>query len=134
MLSCLKFYFKKVQNLLSIDFVADTPKFKFRINEVNNTFTFETASLVPANYTWMSCLSSNDRYAHCQFGSGQSALKCTHAEIQISSQVPALCLIAFVKQTLPGMRSQMLLEQTLMFSVTRQSRTLLAEIWWMDTI
>lgn len=59
----------------------------------------------------------------------QSALKCTHAEIQISSQIPALSLIALVKQTLPGMRSQMLLEQTPVSSVTRQSRALLAEIW-----
>uniref|UniRef100_A0A8C3GB73 receptor protein-tyrosine kinase n=1 Tax=Cyclopterus lumpus TaxID=8103 RepID=A0A8C3GB73_CYCLU len=39
--------------------VVDTPKFKFRINKAN-TFTFETASLVPANYTWMSCSLSND--------------------------------------------------------------------------
>ncbi|XP_054478724.1 receptor-type tyrosine-protein kinase FLT3 [Anoplopoma fimbria] len=39
--------------------VVDTPKFKFRVNEVNNTFTFETTSLVPANYTWMSCSASN---------------------------------------------------------------------------
>ncbi|KAM3593690.1 uncharacterized protein V6R79_019352 [Siganus canaliculatus] len=40
--------------------VVGEPKFKFRVNEVNNTFTFETVSLVPANYTWMSCVSSND--------------------------------------------------------------------------
>ncbi|XP_037613488.1 receptor-type tyrosine-protein kinase FLT3 isoform X1 [Sebastes umbrosus] len=39
--------------------VVDTPKFKFRINNTN-TVTFETASLVPANYTWMSCSLSND--------------------------------------------------------------------------
>ncbi|XP_041817621.1 receptor-type tyrosine-protein kinase FLT3 isoform X2 [Chelmon rostratus] len=40
--------------------VVDEPTFKFRINEDNNTLTFETVSLVPANYTWMSCSSSND--------------------------------------------------------------------------
>ncbi|XP_031706207.1 receptor-type tyrosine-protein kinase FLT3 isoform X1 [Anarrhichthys ocellatus] len=39
--------------------VVDTPKFKFGNNEVNKPFTVETASLVPANYTWMSC-PSND--------------------------------------------------------------------------
>lgn len=38
--------------------VVDPPDFSF--NEVNNTFICETASLVPANYTWMSCPSSND--------------------------------------------------------------------------
>ncbi|XP_008304578.1 receptor-type tyrosine-protein kinase FLT3 [Stegastes partitus] len=38
--------------------VVDKPKFTFKQN--NNTFTFETASLVPANYTWMSCSPSND--------------------------------------------------------------------------
>ncbi|XP_044031609.1 receptor-type tyrosine-protein kinase FLT3 isoform X2 [Siniperca chuatsi] len=40
--------------------VVDKPKFIFRINDVDNTFTFETVSLVPANYTWMSCSSSID--------------------------------------------------------------------------
>ncbi|XP_070709307.1 receptor-type tyrosine-protein kinase FLT3 [Pempheris klunzingeri] len=38
--------------------VVDPPKFKF--SKVDNTITCETASLVPANYTWMSCSSSND--------------------------------------------------------------------------
>lgn len=40
--------------------VVDTPKFKFRINNVTNTFTFETVSHVPANYTWMSCSLFNE--------------------------------------------------------------------------
>lgn len=40
--------------------VWDTPKFKFRVDDANDTFTFETVSLVPANYTWMSCSPSND--------------------------------------------------------------------------
>lgn len=40
--------------------VVDTPTFKFRVNEDDNTFTYETVSLVPANYTWLSCSSSND--------------------------------------------------------------------------
>ncbi|XP_068588440.1 receptor-type tyrosine-protein kinase FLT3 [Cebidichthys violaceus] len=40
--------------------VVDTPKFKFGKNEVNKPFTVETTSVVPANYTWMSCSSSND--------------------------------------------------------------------------
>ncbi|XP_068437954.1 receptor-type tyrosine-protein kinase FLT3 [Clinocottus analis] len=40
--------------------VVETPKFRFRINEVNNTLTLETASLVPADYTWMVCSLSND--------------------------------------------------------------------------
>ncbi|KAM9337200.1 receptor-type tyrosine-protein kinase FLT3-like [Symphorus nematophorus] len=39
--------------------VVDEPNFKFRSND-DNTFTFETETLVPANYTWMSCPSSND--------------------------------------------------------------------------
>lgn len=82
MLSRLKSYFKMLQSLLSIDFVADTPKFIFRINEVNNTFTFETVSLVPANCTWMSCSSSNDRYAHCQFGS-----KCAEVHTRRDSDI-----------------------------------------------
>ncbi|KAI3355261.1 hypothetical protein L3Q82_018115 [Scortum barcoo] len=40
--------------------VVDKPKFIFRNNEGNNTFTSEGVSLVPANYTWMSCSSLND--------------------------------------------------------------------------
>nr|XP_046226788.1 receptor-type tyrosine-protein kinase FLT3 isoform X2 [Scatophagus argus] len=40
--------------------VVGKPEFKFRVNGENNTFTFETVSLVPANYTWMSCSSSNE--------------------------------------------------------------------------
>lgn len=56
--------------LLSIDFVSDNPKLNFRTNELFNTF--ETVTLVPANYTWMSCSAANDRYVHCQMCSGQS--------------------------------------------------------------
>ncbi|KAF3836510.1 hypothetical protein F7725_029068 [Dissostichus mawsoni] len=44
--------------------VVDPPKFRFE--NINNTFTFETVALVPANYTWKSCVLSNDRYALCQ--------------------------------------------------------------------
>ncbi|CAJ1082182.1 receptor-type tyrosine-protein kinase FLT3 isoform X2 [Xyrichtys novacula] len=40
--------------------VVDPPKFKFSSDEVDNTYTFMTASLVPANYTWMFCSSAND--------------------------------------------------------------------------
>lgn len=39
--------------------VVDKPKFTFRFNNDDNTFTFETETLVPANYTWMSCLSND---------------------------------------------------------------------------
>lgn len=38
--------------------VAEPPQIKIHINKANNAFTAETESLVPANYTWMSC--SND--------------------------------------------------------------------------
>ncbi|KAK5877899.1 hypothetical protein CesoFtcFv8_025361 [Champsocephalus esox] len=37
--------------------VADPPKFRFE--DINNTLTFETVALVPANYTWKSCDLSN---------------------------------------------------------------------------
>uniref|UniRef100_UPI0037E79CA3 receptor-type tyrosine-protein kinase FLT3 isoform X1 n=2 Tax=Semicossyphus pulcher TaxID=241346 RepID=UPI0037E79CA3 len=40
--------------------VVDTPNFKFKPNVANFSITLEVASLVPANYTWMSCSSSND--------------------------------------------------------------------------
>lgn len=43
--------------------VLDPPLFNFSFNEVDNTIICETATLVPATYTWMSCPSSNDRYA-----------------------------------------------------------------------
>ncbi|XP_051266112.1 receptor-type tyrosine-protein kinase FLT3 isoform X1 [Dicentrarchus labrax] len=48
------------QNLTKIISVCtvDTPKFRFWFTY--DTFTFETASLVPANYTWKSCSSIND--------------------------------------------------------------------------
>ncbi|XP_068604341.1 LOW QUALITY PROTEIN: receptor-type tyrosine-protein kinase FLT3 [Brachionichthys hirsutus] len=40
--------------------IADAPKFKFWSSEAKMTFTFETASLVPAGYTWLSCSLTND--------------------------------------------------------------------------
>ncbi|XP_069007814.1 receptor-type tyrosine-protein kinase FLT3 [Embiotoca jacksoni] len=40
--------------------VVDKPTFKFQFNEANDTITVETVSFVPANYTWLSCSSSND--------------------------------------------------------------------------
>ncbi|XP_029313404.1 LOW QUALITY PROTEIN: receptor-type tyrosine-protein kinase FLT3 [Cottoperca gobio] len=40
--------------------VVGTPRFKLRNNNVNNTVVIETVTLVPANYTWMSCSLSND--------------------------------------------------------------------------
>uniref|UniRef100_A0A7N8XVZ4 receptor protein-tyrosine kinase n=1 Tax=Mastacembelus armatus TaxID=205130 RepID=A0A7N8XVZ4_9TELE len=38
--------------------VVDTPTFSFK--DVDNTFTLETVSAVPANYTWMACSLFND--------------------------------------------------------------------------
>ncbi|KAL6097851.1 flt3 [Pungitius sinensis] len=38
--------------------VVDPPKFQFRNHESENSFTFETTTLVPANYTWMVCPSN----------------------------------------------------------------------------
>ncbi|XP_029979596.1 receptor-type tyrosine-protein kinase FLT3 [Sphaeramia orbicularis] len=35
--------------------LVEKPSFKFDISEDNNTFNMKTVSLVPANYTWMSC-------------------------------------------------------------------------------
>lgn len=46
---------------LNGDFVSDAPKFKFRFDEGNDAFTMETVTLVPANYSWMSCSSINGR-------------------------------------------------------------------------
>lgn len=40
-------------------FVSDAPKFTLRTDDFN--IMVETVSLVPANYTWMSCSSANDR-------------------------------------------------------------------------
>ncbi|XP_070784269.1 receptor-type tyrosine-protein kinase FLT3 [Enoplosus armatus] len=40
--------------------VVDKPEFIFKGNNVDDTLTVETASLVPANYSWLSCSSSND--------------------------------------------------------------------------
>ncbi|KAM6971586.1 receptor-type tyrosine-protein kinase FLT3-like [Tautogolabrus adspersus] len=40
--------------------VVDPPKFKFTTDADNDTFTFLTATLVPANYTWMFCSTSNN--------------------------------------------------------------------------
>ncbi|XP_072234196.1 receptor-type tyrosine-protein kinase FLT3 [Leuresthes tenuis] len=39
--------------------VVDAPKFQLKLN-TDVTFTYETATLVPANFTWMSCPSFND--------------------------------------------------------------------------
>lgn len=46
--------------------VVEPPKFTFRFDKDHNAFTVETVSLVPANYTWKSCSSSN---GSCQTGS-----------------------------------------------------------------
>ncbi|XP_020500910.2 receptor-type tyrosine-protein kinase FLT3 [Labrus bergylta] len=40
--------------------VVDRPEFKFNTDIDNDAFTFLTVTLVPANYTWMSCSSAND--------------------------------------------------------------------------
>uniref|UniRef100_A0A3Q3E6V4 receptor protein-tyrosine kinase n=1 Tax=Hippocampus comes TaxID=109280 RepID=A0A3Q3E6V4_HIPCM len=40
--------------------VVDEPKFKFGISEDNNSIQIQTASGVPANYTWMSCFPGNE--------------------------------------------------------------------------
>ncbi|KAL4001027.1 serine/threonine-protein kinase/endoribonuclease IRE1 [Sarotherodon galilaeus] len=40
--------------------VVDEPKFNFLFNKDDGTINLETASLVPANYTWMFCSKSND--------------------------------------------------------------------------
>ncbi|XP_074549722.1 receptor-type tyrosine-protein kinase FLT3-like [Halichoeres trimaculatus] len=40
--------------------VVDPPKIRFSTNEDENTFTFKTVTLVPANYSWMLCPSAND--------------------------------------------------------------------------
>ncbi|XP_061613967.1 receptor-type tyrosine-protein kinase FLT3 isoform X2 [Phyllopteryx taeniolatus] len=40
--------------------VVDEPKFKFGVNKHNNSIGIQTASAVPANYTWMSCFSGNE--------------------------------------------------------------------------
>lgn len=45
-------------------FVSDSPKLTFRSGTIN--ITVEVASVVPANYTWMSCSPANDRYARLQ--------------------------------------------------------------------
>ncbi|KAM4534312.1 receptor-type tyrosine-protein kinase FLT3-like isoform 2-T2 [Odontesthes bonariensis] len=39
--------------------VVDTPEFKLKLNK-DDTVTYETATLVPANFTWMACSSFND--------------------------------------------------------------------------
>ncbi|AWP20663.1 putative receptor-type tyrosine-protein kinase FLT3 [Scophthalmus maximus] len=39
--------------------VVDTPKFTSWVNDIDDTLTFKTVSLVPANYTWMMCSSPN---------------------------------------------------------------------------
>ncbi|KAL4001037.1 leucine-rich repeat LGI family member 3 [Sarotherodon galilaeus] len=40
--------------------VVDEPKFNFLFNKDDGTINLETASLLPANYTWMFCSKSND--------------------------------------------------------------------------
>ncbi|XP_008306226.2 receptor-type tyrosine-protein kinase FLT3 [Cynoglossus semilaevis] len=40
--------------------VVDKPNFNFGFNNIDDTLIVETVSLVPANYTWMLCSSSND--------------------------------------------------------------------------
>ncbi|KAK5849692.1 hypothetical protein PBY51_014006 [Eleginops maclovinus] len=40
--------------------VVDPPKLRFRIDNNYDNLTFETETLVPANYTWKSCVMSND--------------------------------------------------------------------------
>ncbi|XP_039473020.1 receptor-type tyrosine-protein kinase FLT3-like [Oreochromis aureus] len=40
--------------------VVDEPKFNFLFNKDDGTINLETASLVPANYTWMFCSELND--------------------------------------------------------------------------
>ncbi|XP_030612964.1 receptor-type tyrosine-protein kinase FLT3-like [Archocentrus centrarchus] len=40
--------------------VVGKPKFKFSVNEANDTYTVETESLVPANYTWLDCSEFNE--------------------------------------------------------------------------
>ncbi|XP_077365711.1 receptor-type tyrosine-protein kinase FLT3-like [Festucalex cinctus] len=40
--------------------VVDEPKFKFNVNHHNNSISIQTASAVPANYTWILCFSGNE--------------------------------------------------------------------------
>lgn len=54
------------QVLLLLPFVLDKPNFNFGFNNIDDTLIVETVSLVPANYTWMLCSSSNDRYDYSQ--------------------------------------------------------------------
>lgn len=75
-----------VQCLLSAGFVSEEPVFK--LTAIGNMFTCETVSLVPANYTWMSCSSSNDRYEYsqgCSISEGLVTLMYRHTKIQTLS-------------------------------------------------
>lgn len=58
---------------LTSDFVPDEPKFNFLFNKDDGTLNLETVSLVPANYTWMFCSKSNDRYDYLHSRSAQRA-------------------------------------------------------------
>ncbi|KAF0028107.1 hypothetical protein F2P81_019194 [Scophthalmus maximus] len=50
--------------------VVDTPKFTSWVNDIDDTLTFKTVTLVPANYTWMMCSSPNGRVTG-QMGAGK---------------------------------------------------------------
>lgn len=77
-----------VQSSLSNGFVSDAPLLK--LSESENTITCETVSLVPANYTWMSCSSSIDKYDYDQVRGVSIPDIYTHIEIQISSSLCSL--------------------------------------------
>lgn len=46
------------------EFVSDKPIFNVSA-KLENTFTIETITAVPATYTWMSYFPTNDRYDYC---------------------------------------------------------------------
>lgn len=69
-LGLLLIYFLMMQRLFSTSFISGPPV--FRLKEVGNNFTYETVSLVPANYTWMSC-SVGHRYDYSLKCSSQRA-------------------------------------------------------------
>ncbi|KAK1884970.1 Receptor-type tyrosine-protein kinase FLT3 [Dissostichus eleginoides] len=63
--------------------VVDPPKFRFE--NINNTFTFETVALVPANYTWKSCVLSND--SSCETESNWNEIPgASHTDSDVSCQ------------------------------------------------
>ncbi len=75
---------------MSTNFVSEEPNFIFKTNDYNSTVTF--VSLVPANYTWMSCssLNDNDRYtmraAQVRGHRSSDVNIHTHTQIRISSR------------------------------------------------